>query len=91
MEYVLHESLLREWTCFKFLHISYILPSPASYPEVLGASQRKDFGLPSLQLPSPPPMWCFVLFCFELKVVGASSGSELESITKILITELCSQ
>ena len=28
---------------------------------------------------------------FELEVVGASSGSELESRVKILITELCSQ
>lgn len=32
-----------------------------------------------------------MVFCFELEVVGASSGSELESRVKSLITELCSQ
>ena len=44
--------------------------------------------LPSLQLPSPTPAWCFVL---NWRLVGASSGSELESRVKSLITELCSQ
>ena len=39
-------------------------------------SQLKDSGLPSLQLPSPTPAWCFVL---NWRLVGASSGSELES------------
>lgn len=32
-----------------------------------------------------------VASCCELEAVGASPGSELESLTKILITELCSQ
>lgn len=48
----------------------------------------KDSGLPQ---PSETIANTTAVLCFELEVVGASSGSELESITKILITELCSQ
>lgn len=36
-------------------------------------------------------VFCCALSSLELEVVGPSSGSALESVTKILITEPCSQ
>lgn len=73
----------------------------SAFPSVLTrASMSRTAGRtldsPSLPLPPPTPLQCFAVSCCVLNWRwgwrrGPSSGSELESITKILITELCSQ
>lgn len=64
MEHVLPESWLGEWTCFKFLHISYIPPSPASYPEFLGPHSIRTLDSPAFNCRHQHQ--CGVLFCSAL-------------------------
>ena len=76
-----------EWTP----NLPCIFNIPSALTSILtGPSESHSLRtrLPSLQLPIVNTS---MVFCFELEVVGASSGSELESRVKIVITELCSQ
>lgn len=64
------------------------LNTPLPEPPNLKDSGRPQ---PSTAVTNTTAMPRRVASCCELEAAGASPGSELESLTKILITELCSQ
>lgn len=79
-----------EGTCFKLLCIPNI---PSAFASLLTrvSESHNIRALTSQAFTCHHQHQCGLLFCFELEEAGPSSGSELESITKILITERCSQ